>query len=71
MSQEQEDKPKVTVMDFQKLMEYASTPQAEPRIGSLDSLNIMLSQMKRSEDRDKRPTKEGQQNSMFISLGSS
>jgi hypothetical protein len=38
---------KMTLMSFQEALAYASTPQAEPRIGSLESLECMLKGLKR------------------------
>ena len=37
---------KMTLMDFQQAMEYAATPQAEPRIGSLEALRINVERTK-------------------------
>jgi hypothetical protein len=42
---------KMTLMDFQQAMAWAATPQAEPRIGSLDALDCMLKGLKR-ENKD-------------------
>ena len=69
----QEDKKlhsKMTLMDFQQVMEYAATPQFEERIGSLEALELMLKGLKR-ENKD-NAVGDGEKMSPFmIRLGGS
>jgi hypothetical protein len=61
---------KMTLMDFQQAMAWAATPQAEPRIGSLDALDCMLKGLKR-ENKD-NAIGDGEKMSPFmIRLGGS
>jgi hypothetical protein len=61
---------KMTLMDFQQAMAYAATPQAEPRIGSLDALDCMLKGLKR-ENKDNKPGDGEKMSPFMISLGGS
>jgi hypothetical protein len=59
---------KMTLMDFQQAMAWAATPQAEPRIGSLDALDCMLKGLKR-ENKDNAKGDGEKMSPFMIRLG--
>jgi hypothetical protein len=61
---------KMTLMSFQEALAYAASPQAEPRIGSIEALECMLKGLKR-ENKD-NAIGDGEKMSPFmIRLGGS
>jgi hypothetical protein len=71
MSSEENNKhSKMTLMDFQQAMEYASTPQAEPRIGHEDRVTEMFKEMLR-ENKDNKPGDGGKMSPFMIRFGGS
>ena len=59
---------KMTLMSFQEAMEYASTPQAEPRIGAEERVTDMFMEMIR-ENKDNKIGDGGKRSPFMISFG--
>jgi hypothetical protein len=70
MSEKEENNKhsKMTLMSFQEALAYAATPQAEPRIGSIEALECMLKGLKR-ENMDNKPGDGEKMSPFMIRLG--
>ena len=59
---------KMTLMSFKEALEYAATPQSEPRIGAEERVTDMFKEMIR-ENKDNKIGDGGKRSPFMISLG--